>query len=290
MKPQNITTKIFLDSGSAEDTQLILDTLGFIDGQTTNPSLFVKNENIQARLSAGEKFSQQEIHEAYKKIIQDIRKLIPGKSVSIEVYADAETSVEEILEQAYIMNDWVESPHIKLPVTPAGLQAARTLSEQGMKLNLTLVFNEEQAAAVYAATTGAQRGDIFVSPFEGRLDDIGVDGLDVIDNIMQQYKKGDGHVEVLMASVRDIQHFIYALESGYDIITAPTKILLEWHELGMPSVLEKTHSEIHKGDLAHTDYSDIDLDFDYKTYNTQHDLTDKGLKKFADDWNNLLQK
>ena len=156
-----------------------------------------------------------------------------------------------------------------------------------MKVNMTLVFKEEQAAAVYAATQDSQKGDIFVSPFEGRLDDIGVDGLDIISNIQKLYnKESDHHVEVLMASVRDVNHFIYALEAGYDIITAPTKILLEWHELGMPT---KVYGEIHQKELTHTEYKSIDLYKDFTEYDIQHDLTDKGLKKFADDWNNILK-
>ena len=288
MKPKDITTKIFLDSGSAEDTKLILDTLGFIDGQTTNPSLFVKNKGVQERLAKGEKFSKQEVNDTYKKLIKDIRYLIPGKSVSIEVYADAETTIDEILEQAREMNTWVEQPHIKLPVTSAGLAAAEILTAEGMKVNMTVVFEEEQAVAVYSATQNAKKGDVFVSPFEGRLDDVGVDGLNIISNIQKLYnEKSDGHVEVLMASVRDLNHFVYALEVGYDIITAPTKILLEWHELGMPT---KVYGEVHQQELIHTEYKDIYLYNDFREYDIQHDLTDKGLKKFADDWNNILKE
>jgi transaldolase len=286
MKPKNLTTKIFLDSGSADDTQLVLDTLGFLDGQTTNPSLFVKNEDVQERLARGEKFSRNEITTAYKQLIQDIKKRIPEQSVSIEVYADADTTVDEILEQAREMNTWIDRPHIKLPITNAGLEAAHILSREGVKINMTLIFKEEQAVAVHAATRGAQRGDIFVSPFEGRLDDIGIDGLDVITNIQRLYKKSDGHVEVLMASVRDINHFIFALDLGFDIITAPTKILIEWFEMGMPVTLRES---VHKTKLKHVEYHDIDLNKDYKSYNIQHDLTDKGLKKFADDWNSIIE-
>lgn len=289
MRPTNLKTKIFLDSGSAEDTKIVLATLGFLDGQTTNPSLFVKNPKIQERLSRGEKFTKEEINENYKKLIQDIRKLIPEKSVSIEVYANKETHVEEILSQAREMNTWVEKPHIKLPITPAGLEAAHILSSEGLKVNMTLIFQQEQAAAVYAATQGSTKGDIFLSPFVGRLDDIGINGLSLISDIQKIYSLGDAHVEILMASVRGMNHFLKALEAEVDIITVPKKLLLDWAEMGMP-LTRINQNSLDQDGLKNIKSENIKLDLEYTDYNIQHDLTDKGLKKFADDWNNIIKK
>lgn len=288
MRPENLKTKIFLDSGSVEDTREVLDKLGFLDGQTTNPSLFTKNKKVQERLELGEKFSKDEVNEAYKKLIQNIRKEIPGKSVSIEVYADAETTVDEILVQAREMNQWVESPHIKLPITEAGLEAANILSGEGMKINMTLIFSQEQAAAVYSATKGSAGGDIFLSPFVGRLDDINQRGFDLVLNAQKMYQEGDHHVEILMASVRSMEHFLMAIEAGIDIITAPKKILLEWAKNAMPLKSANSLSE-RQLDLAPIEFKNIDLDQDYKKYNIKHPLTEKGLKKFADDWNSILE-
>ncbi len=286
MKPDNLKTKIFLDSGSAEDTREVIEKIGFLDGQTTNPSLFVKNPEVQKRLERGEKFSKEEVNEAYKKLIQDIRELIPEKSVSIEVYADADTSLDEILVQAREMNTWVERPHIKLPITPAGLEAAGILSAEGIRINMTLIFKEDQAAAVYSATQESNKGDIFLSPFVGRLDDIGIDGLDFITRVQKLYEKGDGHVEILMASVRGMYHFLKALELGVDIITAPKDIILKWHELGMPL---SPVDNMQEGDLEQLPYKDLNLGEFCMEYDIKHDLTDKGLKKFADDWNNIIE-
>ncbi len=99
---------------------------------------------------------------------------------------------------------------------------------------MTLCFSQAQAAAVYAATRGAKKGEVFVSPFIGRLDDRGENGMDLIANILKMYGKGDGHVEVLTASVRTLDHLLCAIKLGSDIITAPLAVLKEWKEKGLP--------------------------------------------------------
>lgn len=294
----NKTTKIFLDSGDPEETKQAISLLGFLDGQTTNPSLVAKNPE-----TAGKKFSNAELLEFYKGIVQKVSSLIPHGSVSIEVYADANTKAEEMLTQAREFWQWIPNPgttrsdgnrlgygagaHIKYPTTPEGLKAAEISIKEGMRVNMTLVFNQAQAAAVYAATKGAKKGDVFVSPFVGRLDDRGENGMDLIANIIKMYKSGDGHVEVLSASIRSLEHTVKTIEFGADIITAPLKAYKEWVEAGKPEASSQLISK-SANQLKPIEYEEIDLNKPWQEYNVQHDLTDKGLQKFAEDWNNLI--
>ncbi|MCC6347454.1 MAG: transaldolase, partial [Nitrospirales bacterium] len=145
---------------------------------------------------------------------------------------------------------------------------------------------QEQAAAVYAATRGAKRGDVFVSPFIGRLDDRGENGMDLIGHVLTMYGKGDGHVEVLTASVRNLDHLLYALKLGSDIITVPYEILREWGEQGLPLPDERYRYEAKA--LKSIPYKDIDLTKDWREYDLRHDLTTKGMEKFSQDWNVMI--
>src|SRR5690348_2556977 len=99
MRPHNLRTKLFLDSGDPEETKKAIALLGFLDGQTTNPSLVARNPTVQEKIAKGEKFTKEEIYAKYRFIVQDIAHLIPHGSVSIEVYADEETSASEMLKQ-----------------------------------------------------------------------------------------------------------------------------------------------------------------------------------------------
>lgn len=281
MKPANLKSKIFLDSGDPEETKQALALLGFLDGQTTNPSLIAKNPK-----TAGQKFSLQGIYDFYKEVIKEISALIPNGSVSIEVYADQNTKAGEMFDQGKQMFSWIPNAHIKFPTISSGLEAAQQSIQAGMRVNMTLCFNEEQSAAVYAATKGAKRGDVFISPFVGRLDDIGQNGMDYIKNTVDLYKKGDGHVEVLSASIRNMDHFLASIAYGCDILTVPFKVLKQWVELGMP--VPDQNYIYPAGELSPIPYKDSDLNQSWQTYNFQHDLTDKGIVKFAEDWNKLI--
>lgn len=287
MRPEKLSSKIFLDSGDPQETREILNILGFLDGQTTNPSLFAKNPEVIKRINAGNKFSQQEVYDSYKKIIQETSKLIPQGSVSIEVYADNQTSLETMVSQAKEMNAWIPNAHIKLPITKTGLAAAEELTKQNIKVNMTLCFSQEQGVAVYVATKGAKKGDVFLSPFIGRLDDIGEDGMSFIENTVKMFQQGDGHVEVLAASVRTLEHFMQALYLNTDIITAPAKILKAWAEKNMP--LPDNRSTYDAKNLQKLDFENVDLNKEWPEYNIQHKLTDQGIEKFVSDWNKLLK-
>lgn len=279
-------TKIFLDSGDPAETKAALEFLGYLNGQTTNPSLIVKHPDAQARHQSGQKFSKQEIFDFYKKVINEISALIPQGSVSVEVYADAQTAAQQMINQALEMNQWIPNAWIKLPTTAQGLKAAQELVKHKIRLNLTLCFSQEQAAAVYSATKGAGKGEVFVSPFIGRLDDRGENGLDLIANIIKMYQSGDGHVEVLAASVRNQDHFNESLRLGADIITAPLKAIQPWAEAGQK--IPSSNYVYPKGNLTAIPYQQISLDKPWSDYNIQHELTDKGLEKFASDWNALI--
>lgn len=287
MKPDNLKTKIFLDGGDPEETKRIIRTLGFLDGQTTNPTLVSKNPAADKRLETGQKFTGDEIMDFYRNVVTQISTIIPDGSISIEVYSDEKTSSSEMLDQAKRMYEWIPNAHIKFPTTKEGLIAAHESIRRGMSVNMTLVFTQNQAAAVYCATKGAIKGQVFVSPFIGRLDDRGENGMDLIKNILKMYSSGDGHVEVLTASVRNMDHFLKAISLRSDIITAPFKLLNEWKTKGMEIPEIGSYSYDAK-DLKPIEYQQLDLDKNWQEFNINDELTDKGIKKFAGDWNNLI--
>lgn len=286
MRPANLKTRIFLDSGDPQETKTIMGLLGFLDGQTTNPTLISKNPEAQKRLQEGKKFTQEEIYDFYKKVISELSALMPDGSISIEVYSDLNTTAEQMITQGKKMYTWIPNAHIKYPTTSAGLQAAENSVKEGMRVNMTLCFSQEQAAAVYAATKGAAKGQVFISPFIGRLDDLGENGMDVIKNIITMYKNGDGHVEVLTASVRSFEHFMCALHLGSDIITAPFKVLKEWGDKGM--VLPPENYVYNHPELKPIPSLDLDLGNPWSGYDIRHELTAKGIEKFSQDWNALV--
>lgn len=286
MKPDDLKTKIFLDGGDPEETRQLVKTLGFLDGQTTNPTLVSKNPDAQRRLETGDKFTSEEIMDFYQEVVSKISKLIPDGSVSIEVYADEKTTESEMLNQSLKMNEWIPNAHIKFPTTAAGLGAAEECIKRGINVNMTLVFSQAQAAAVYSATRGAFKGQVFVSPFIGRLDDRGENGMDLIKNILEMYQKGDGHVDVLTASVRNLDHFHAALSLGSDIITAPFKLIKDWKTKGMQT--PEKYSYKAKG-LKPIEYLDLDLEKNWQEFDIKHELTDAGIEKFAADWNALIK-
>lgn len=282
-----MASKIFLDGGDPKETEDILSSLGFLDGQTTNPTLIAKNPAAANRLAKGEKFDPQEIIDFYKNIVSQISQLIPQGSVSIEVYSDQNTTVEQMVKEGREMGLWIPNAHIKLPITKAGLEAASILVGEGKRVNMTLCFSQSQAAAVYSATKPASRGQVFVSPFVGRLDDCGENGMDLIKNILEMYKSGDGHVEVLTASVRSMDHFLESLKIGSDIITSPFKILKEW--VANNKSLPGSDFVYNPAGLKSIPYENLNLEKDWQEFDILHTLTDKGIDRFATDWNSLIK-
>ncbi len=293
--------KIFLDSGDPNETREIKKLFGdALEGQTTNPSLVAKHILATRDKQSHTPLTHEELMGYYRTAVTDISnqlttnhddrqnllsiRLIPRESVSIEVYADVHTSKDEMLRQAREMYAWIPNAHIKFPITREGLAAAHEAIAEGMRINMTLCFTQEQAAAVYAATRGATRGAVLLSPFIGRLDDDGKQGMDLIANIIRMFSSGDGHVLVLGASIRSIEHIRSAGVLGCDIITTPMRILQEWHAHQQneksPPMSDTTREPIP--------YHQLDLSQDWQKFNINHPLTDRGLQRFADDWKALL--
>ncbi len=215
--------KFFVDTADVAEIRDLLDS-GLVDGVTTNPSLIMKS---------GRDFFE---------VIAEICEMVPGP-VSAEVAA---TTVDGMLAEAAKLTPIAPNVTIKVPLTWDGLKATSRLSAEGVKVNVTLCFSAAQA--LLAAKAGAA----FISPFVGRLDDIGVDGLELISDICQIYAQYESiRTEVLVASVRTPGHVIEAAKMGAHVATLP------------PGVLRG---------LA------------------LHPLTDKGLAAFLKDWEATGQK
>ena len=208
--------KFFVDSADIKQIEDLMPT-GLVDGVTTNPSLIAKNGDDMA------------------KTIKDICALIPGP-VSAEVTA---TDSDKMLEEGQYLASLAKNVTIKVPLTINGLKTCKALRAQGTQVNVTLCFSAAQA--LLAAKAGAS----FISPFVGRLDDIGEKGMDLIEDIVVIYENYGFETEVLVASVRSKQHVIDAAIIGAHVTTLPPKVIYELYE---------------------------------------HPLTDKGLKAFLDDW------
>ena len=278
-----IQTKIFLDSGNPSETKKALEILKYLDGQTTNPSLIVKNPEVQKCLSGEKTCSEGDLLLIYRDVVSEIRTLLgEGKSVSIEVYADKNTTAEDMIAQGTTMNSWIPGAHIKLPITKAGLTAANHFVAQGINVNMTLCFSQEQAVAVHRATIGAQEGQVLISPFVGRLDDIGEQGLDLIKNIIFQYEALESHVQVLAASIRSVDHFAAIIDQACDLITVPLQVIEAWASSDYS--LDYTLNP----ELQRIPYVELDTDKEYTEYDITHDLTEKGLGKFAADWKSIF--
>ena len=211
--------KFFADTAEIQDIKE-LNALGIIDGVTTNPSLIVK--------------SGRDIAEVTREICAEV-----NGPVSAEVIAtDADTMITEGRHLAKI----AENIAIKVPLTWDGLRACKTLSAEGFMVNVTLCFSINQA--LIAAKAGAS----FISPFIGRLDDINLDGLDLIADIRTVYDNYGFETEILAASIRSVNHIADCALIGADIITAPPAVIKKLAEHPLTkSGLESFLADWHKG-------------------------------------------
>jgi transaldolase len=208
--------QLFLDTASVTEIRTMWE-IGILDGVTTNPTLVAKE---------GRRFED---------VLKEVCALgVP--SVSAEVVA---TDTEGMLREGRHLREIHPSIYVKIPMTSAGLKATKTLAQEGTRVNVTLVFSANQA--LLAAKVGAA----YVSPFIGRLDDQGADGMDLIRDIVQIYRNYSFRTKVLVASVRHPVHVLEAAKVGADIATMPY------------TVMEKL---------------------------VQHTLTDIGLARFLKDW------
>ena len=208
--------KIFLDTANLKAINTYND-MGLVDGITTNPTLLAKEDQNPAEL------------------MQEIVKIVKGP-VSLEVIA---TETDEMIEEAHKLKKFGQNVIVKIPMTSNGMNAVRKLREDGIDTNVTLIFSANQA--ILAAKAGAS----YVSPFIGRLDDIGNEGMILIKEITQIFRNYQLKAQVLVASIRHPIHVIEVGRIGADIVTLP------------PDILAKM---------------------------LVHPLTDKGLALFLSDW------
>ena len=285
-------TKILVDGGDPKETQKIQALLGFVDGQTTNPTLISKNPEIRQRIASGQRLTSHEESEEYKRIVQTLSPMVGDAGVSIEVFADLNTSAEQMLAQGEEMFAWIPNAYIKYPCTHEGLRAAQLSVRKNIRVNMTLCFSQEQAAAVYAATKGS-REPVYVSPFVGRLDDRGDNGMDVVRNIKRMYANGDGHVHVLAASIRHLDHLLASLALEVELTTVPAKVLEEWaaKEFPLPQPGFNYKGVDSKGrNLKPIPYKELDLSSPWDRFDIAHELTKKGIEKFVSDYDSTLQR
>ncbi len=208
--------KFFIDTADIDEIRDLAAT-GLVDGVTTNPSLIAKS---------GRDFLE---------VVAEIASVVDGPVSAECVATDFETMLKEGEKLAAIADNIA----VKVPLTPAGLRTCKALTDKGTMVNVTLCFSAAQA--LLAAKAGAT----FISPFVGRLDDIGQDGMDLIAEICEVYSNYDFPTEILVASVRGPQHVVAAARMGAEVATLP------------PDVLRKLFN---------------------------HPLTDKGLDGFLKDW------
>ena len=292
MASQRPTTKILVDGGDPEETLRTKKLIGFVDGQTTNPSLIAKNPEVHSLVASGHRLSLQEETQEYRKIVQTISPLVGDAGVSIEVFADLNTTAEQMLEQAEDMFSWIPNAYIKYPCTREGLRAAQISVKRGIRVNMTLCFSQEQAAAVYAATRGT-KSPVYVSPFIGRLDDRGENGMDVVKNIKRMYQTGDGHVHVLAASIRHLDHLLGSFGLKAELATVPGKVLEQWSAKGMPLPDQNfVYKAVDAGGkpLKPIPYKDLDLNASLESFNIEHDLTTQGIRKFVADYESTIRR
>lgn len=171
--------------------------------------------------------------EAYRDIVRHISPIVGDAGVSIEVFADQDTPAVNMIAEGRDMFSWIPNAYIKFPCKHEGVRAAQTCVKDGIRVNMTLCFSQEQAAAVYSATKGTPE-PAYVSPFVGRLDDRAENGMDLVKNICEMYKAGDHHVLVLASSIRNLEHLLYTFALGADLVTVPATILEEWAAKGFP--------------------------------------------------------
>jgi transaldolase len=285
-------TKMLVDGGDPEETLRVKELIGFVDGQTTNPSLIAKNPEIRERIASGHTLGPQEENDEYRRIVQAISPMVGDAGVSIEVFADMDTKAEEMLAQGEEMFSWIPNAYIKYPCTREGLRAAEMSVGRQIRVNMTLCFSQEQAAAVYAATRGS-REPVYVSPFVGRLDDHGENGIDLVKNIKEMYKNGDGHVYVLAASIRHVDHLLASFATGAELTTVPAKVLVDWDikDFPMPDK-DFTYKAVDASGkpLKAIPYKALDIKRPWQSFDIAHELTTVGIQKFVADYRSTLRR
>jgi transaldolase len=292
MPAKRSRTRLLVDGGDPQETLRVKTLLGFVDGQTTNPTLVSKNPDVRQLISSGHKFSKKEELEEYRTIVRAISPLVGDAGVSVEVFADFDTTAEQMLAQGRGMFSWIPNAYVKYPCTHEGLRAAQISVREGIRVNITLCFSQEQAAAVYAATKGAKE-PAYVSPFVGRLDDRGEDGMDLVRNIKKMYEAGDGHVHVLAASVRHLNHLLGAFALQVELVTAPANVWEEWAATSFALPGEDfSYQGVDKAgnQLRPIPSRSLNLNLPWESFDIHHELTTKGIQQFVSDYKGTLRE
>ncbi len=202
--------KLYLDTANVQEIREI-HALGVLDGVTTNPSLVAR-----ALRQAGERFeSEDAFYERFTEIVREIASIVRAPVSAEALASEADAMVEEGRKLAALSEHVV----VKLPISEAGLRACRALADEGVAVNMTLVFSANQA--LLAARAGAR----YVSPFLGRVDDIGWDGVELVRTIREIFDVHDLDTEIIAASVRHPQHVTASALAGADIATVPYGVL-----------------------------------------------------------------
>lgn len=299
--------KFLLDSGDPDEYREIAKIAKAAGhelwGSTTNPSLVAKK-------LAGKKLTLDQTFSLQKELVMEIVTIVPG-AVSAEVYADEKTTAEEMIAQGMEIATWHRRVVVKLPTTVEGFKARTALRKKKIPVNNTLVFSQEQVFAICLHELIIQKqygptDDLyppFISPFVGRLDDTGLDGMTLIENSMKIKKKfampmpmTGLAIWMLEASVRSVNHIMRGMAAQSELITAPAKIYQEFFTKKRTAGGGKSDQTVQpipywdpQEDLFLIDTADrFQHAIETKELNIQHDLTDKGIRRFAEDWQAIL--
>lgn len=291
-------TRFILDSGDPQEyrniSQLSQKHGKELWGGTTNPTLIAKKLSKQ-KLTSDEAFQLQ------KEIILEILNIVPGV-VSAEVYADQNTKASEMIEQGREIASWHERVAVKLPTNLEAFKARTTLRKENILTNNTLVFSQQQIFAIclhehlVAKTFGERGGEWppFISPFVGRLDDIGEDGLRLVEHGMTLKKLFPEDLWMLEASVRSPFHITEGIALGTELITVPASVYTTWllgeassqseATLSQPTLWEPSEQLLQCDSLEQ-----LERYMEDGTLDISHPLTDKGIIRFAQDWQAILK-
>lgn len=297
-------TKFLLDSGDPNEyreiSTLAKEQGSEIWGATTNPSLIAKK-------LAGKKVTPQDAFKLQKGIVEEILTIVPG-AVSAEVYADTETKAEEMIEQGRDIASWHERVVVKLPTTIEGFKARTVLRRESIPINNTLVFSQEQIFAIclhekimrQTYTIKQKSYPPFISPFLGRLDDLGEDGISVLANGLKTQNQyfPKNQTWMLSSSIRNASHMKRTIDLNCDIITSPAKAYREWFGL---SDEQKNNLQPLTANLKPVPYwqppnqlleirtiEEFVQVIKTNVLDIHHPLTDKGIEKFTEDWKTIL--
>lgn len=297
-------TKFLLDSGDPieyrEIAQLAKEKGSELWGATTNPSLIAKK-------LAGKKITQEEALKFQKELVMEILEIVPG-AVSAEVYAEDTTPAEQMIEQGRDIATWHERIYVKLPTTLEGFKARTTLRKEGIAINNTLVFSQEQIYAICLHEKLIKEINHienkfwppFISPFLGRLDDKGENGLSMLQHGME-LKNSQFSPDItwmLSASIRTTYHMKRTIDLQCEIITAPAKVYKEWFALSEEEKNQLIQTVPNLTDIPAWQPSDAVKnvqtieDFmsiiETSALNINHPLTKQGIEKFTADWKTLI--